>query len=179
MVLSPIEPVAPSTVTVRTADAAALLLRNGTALICSPNHKTAADAIHAAPQKPENRGKYHRRHEAVEAVHQPAMAGNEVARILDAETPLYRGLQEIAKLGRDRECRAEQQYGACFGKAKRRKSSRYGQAHEKAAGSARPGLLWTSPQPEFRPAEGASGEEAADIGRPNHEQDQHQRDEEI
>jgi hypothetical protein len=52
MVLSPIEPVAPSTVTVR-AEAAALLLRNGTALIFSPNHKTAADAIGAAPQEPE------------------------------------------------------------------------------------------------------------------------------
>ncbi len=31
----------------------ALLLRNGTALIVSPNHKTAADAIGAAPQKAE------------------------------------------------------------------------------------------------------------------------------
>jgi hypothetical protein len=53
MVLSPIEPVAPSTETVRTAVTAALLLRNGTALIVSPNHKTAADAIDAAPQKTE------------------------------------------------------------------------------------------------------------------------------
>ncbi len=55
MVLSPMEPVAPRTVTVRTADAAALLLRNGTALIVSPNHKTAADAIGATAQEPENR----------------------------------------------------------------------------------------------------------------------------
>jgi hypothetical protein len=55
MVLSPIEPVAPRTVTVRTADAAALLLRKGTALIVSPNHKTAADAIGAAAKEPENR----------------------------------------------------------------------------------------------------------------------------
>jgi len=47
-VLSPIEPVAPSTLTLRTADAAGLLLRKGTGLIVSPNHKTAADAIHAA-----------------------------------------------------------------------------------------------------------------------------------
>ncbi len=31
----------------------ALLLRNGTALIVSPNHKTAADAIGATPQKAE------------------------------------------------------------------------------------------------------------------------------
>jgi hypothetical protein len=55
MVLSPMEPVAPRTVTLRTADAAALLLRNGTALIVSPNHKTAADAIGATAQEPENR----------------------------------------------------------------------------------------------------------------------------
>jgi len=53
MVLSPMEPVAPSTVTVRTAAATGLLLRNGTALIVSPNHKTAADAIGATPQKAE------------------------------------------------------------------------------------------------------------------------------
>jgi len=53
MVLSPMEPVAPSTVTVRASASGALLLRNGTALIISPNHKTAADAIGAAPQKPE------------------------------------------------------------------------------------------------------------------------------
>ena len=56
MVLSPIEPVAPSTVTLRTADPAALLLRNGTALMLSPNHKTAAGAIHAAPHNAQNRG---------------------------------------------------------------------------------------------------------------------------
>ena len=45
----------PSTLTVRAAAAAGLLLRNGTALIFSPNHKTAADAIGAAPQKPKKR----------------------------------------------------------------------------------------------------------------------------
>ncbi len=73
----------------------------------SPNHKTAADAIHAAPQKAENRRQDDRGDEAVETVHQPAMTGNEVAGILDAETPLYRRLEEIAKLGRDREHRAQ------------------------------------------------------------------------
>src|SRR5665811_308226 len=99
MVLSPMEPVAPRTVTARTADAAALLLRNGTALMPSPNHKTAADAIHAAPQKPENSSHDHGRDESVEAIHQPAMAGDDVAGVLDAETPFHRGLQEIAKLG--------------------------------------------------------------------------------
>jgi hypothetical protein len=68
MVLSPMEPVAPSTLTVRTEDAAALLLRNGTALMFSPNHKTAADAIHATPQKTENRRHDHRGDIPVKAI---------------------------------------------------------------------------------------------------------------
>jgi hypothetical protein len=54
MVLSPIDPVAPKTVTLRTSEATTLLFRNGTALIGSPNHKTAADAIRAVPQQAEN-----------------------------------------------------------------------------------------------------------------------------
>src|SRR6266852_6740220 len=123
MVLSPIEPVAQRTVTARTADAAALMLRNGTALIVSPNHKTAADAIHATPQKPENR-----RHDdgcdvSVEAIQQPAMPGNDVAGVLDAESPFHSGFKEIAKLRRNREDSAEQQDGAGFAETERRKSS--------------------------------------------------------
>src|SRR5262245_7723468 len=93
------EPVAPSTVTLRTSDAAALLLRNGTALITSPNHKTAADTIGAAAQKAQNRCGHNRCDIPIQAIHEPAMAGNDVARILDAETPLYRGFEEVAKLG--------------------------------------------------------------------------------
>src|SRR5664279_3108663 len=107
MVLSPIEPVAPRTVTARTADTAALLLRNGTALIFSPNHKTAADAIRAGPQKSENCRQHHRGDEAIEAIHQPAMTGNDLAGVLDAEAAFDRGLQEITKLGCDREDRAQ------------------------------------------------------------------------
>jgi hypothetical protein len=68
MVLSPIEPVAPRTVTARTADAVALLLRKGTALMFSPNHKTAADAIHATPQNPEKRRQHDRGDESVETI---------------------------------------------------------------------------------------------------------------
>src|SRR4030081_2138304 len=98
MVLSPIEPVAPRTVTVRTADAAALLLRNGTALMRSPNHKTAADAIRATPQKTENRRDHHRGHEPVETVQQAAMAGNDVAGILDAETAFDPRFEKNAKV---------------------------------------------------------------------------------
>src|SRR3954467_930947 len=106
MVLSPMEPVAPSTVTVR-AEAAALLLRNGTALIFSPNHKTAADAIGATPQKPKNCRQDDGRDKSVETIQQAAMPGNEVAGILDPETPFHCGFKEIAKLRRNREHRAQ------------------------------------------------------------------------
>src|ERR1700733_3166936 len=99
IVLSPIEPVAPRTVTARTADAGALLLRNGTALIFSPNHKTAADAIHAVPQKTENRRQHHCRDKAVETIEQPAMARNDSAGVLDAETAFNSRFKEIAELG--------------------------------------------------------------------------------
>src|SRR4029077_19396066 len=101
MVLSPIEPVAPRTVTVRTADAAAGLLRNGTALIFSPNHKTAADAIRATPQKPENRRHDDGCDKSVQAVQQTAMTGDDVAGILHAKPPLHGGLKEIAELRND------------------------------------------------------------------------------
>src|SRR3954447_1377682 len=99
MVLSPIDPVAPRTVTVRTADAAALLLRNGTALISSPNHKTTADAIQPASQEAEYASQDDRRNKAVQSIEQPAMSGNQMARVLDPEAPLHRGFQEAAQLG--------------------------------------------------------------------------------
>src|SRR4030081_3083941 len=121
MVLSPIEPVAPRTVTARTPDAAALLLRNGTGLIFSPNHKPAADAIRASPQKPENRRQDDGGHESVEAVQQTAMPGNDVAGILDAEPPFDRGFEEIAELRRNRASRSQQQYLAGIAEAFGRK----------------------------------------------------------
>src|SRR2546423_14211897 len=114
MVLSPIEPVAPRTVTDRTADAAALLLRNGTALIFSPNHKTAADAIDTTPQEPKNSSHNDGCNKPVQTIQQPAMAGNDVAGILDAKTPLPGGLEEIAELGDGRENPAEQHPRARF-----------------------------------------------------------------
>src|ERR1700694_5565352 len=103
MVLSPIEPVAPRTLTVRTADAAALLLRNGTALMPSPNHKTAADAIRATPQKAKNRRHDDRGDVSIETIQQPTMPGNDVAGVLDAETAFHSGFKQIAELGSHRE----------------------------------------------------------------------------
>src|SRR5882672_8096652 len=108
MVLSPMEPVAPSTETVRTAETAALLLRRGTALIVSPNHKTAADAIRAGPQEPENRRHDDGCDKSVQAVQQSAMAGNDVTGVLDAKPPFHRGFKEITELRNDGQCRPQQ-----------------------------------------------------------------------
>src|SRR5581483_2026914 len=92
------EPVAPSTVTLRTAPAAALLLRNGTALIVSPNHKTGSGATRAAAQNAQNRRQNDCRDKAVETIQQAAMAWNDLTGVLHAEAALDRGLEEIAEL---------------------------------------------------------------------------------
>src|SRR5438445_11211557 len=98
MVLSPIEPVAPSTETVRAAVTAALLLRNGTALIVSPNHKTAADAIGATPQ--ETKKSRHRDgcDKSVQPIQQPAMTGDHLAGLLHLKPPFHGRLKEISEV---------------------------------------------------------------------------------
>src|SRR6202790_1227353 len=176
MVLSPIEPVAPSTVTARTADAGDLLLRNGTALIFSPNHKTAADAIHAAPQRPENRCQHHRRDEAVETIEQPAMPGNDLAGVLDAETAFHSRLKKITELRNNGKRGTEHQQGAGSAEAERCKSCRDNKARCKAADRASPGLVGTHPRPALRPANAAASEITANIRHPHHQKDQDQRD---
>src|ERR1700722_17585678 len=156
MVLSPIDPVAPRTVTARSADAAALLLRKGTALMYSPNHKTAADAIHAAPQKAKNSGHHDRGDEAVETIHQPAMPGNQPAGVLNTEPPLHRGLEEIAELRNNRKHGADQQNRPQF---ERQRRLHFAEANHdeprgnhktrrKAADRPRPGFLRTDSWPE-------------------------------
>ena len=55
-------------------------------------------AIHAAAQKPDKCRQHDRRDKAVETVEQPAMAGNDVAGVFDAEPPLYCRFKEIAEL---------------------------------------------------------------------------------
>ena len=154
---------------------AALLLRKGTALITSPNHKTAANAIGAAPQQPENRRHNDGGDKAIQPIQQPAMAGNDLARILDAETPLYRGFKQIAELRNDRKNRAKQQQRRGFSETERRKAARLSQGSRKTANGAGPGLLRADARPEFRPADAAAGKIAADIGHPDHQQHKDER----
>src|SRR2546427_13259490 len=92
------EPVAPSTVTVRASVSGALLLRNGTALIVSPNHKTAADAIGATPQEAKKSRPRDGRDKSIQPIQQPAMTGDDLAGILHPKTSLHRRLKQIAEL---------------------------------------------------------------------------------
>src|SRR5581483_8117431 len=177
IVLSPMEPVAPNTVTLRTAPAAALLLRNGTALIVSPNHKTGSGATRAAAQNSQNRRERDRRDIAIQAVHQPAMAGNDVTGVLHAEAALDCGLEEIAELRGYREGCGWQQQWPDFAEPVRGEARSHDQAEDEAAGCAGPGLVRADPRPKLWAANGAAGEIAADIGAPDHQEDEDQRDE--
>ena len=57
------------------AEGTALLFRNGTAFMVSPNHKTAADAIRTTPQKAENSRHDDGGDETVEPIHNPPWPG--------------------------------------------------------------------------------------------------------
>src|SRR5450759_1229790 len=105
------------------------------------------------------------------------MPGNELAGVLDAEAPLHRGLKEIAKLGSNRERRAQQQERAGFAETRRHKPGGDDKARYKAADGASPGLLGTDPRPELRSANAAAREITADVGYPDDQQDEHQRGE--
>src|SRR5262245_1400971 len=107
------------------------------------------------------------------------MAGADVARILDAEAPLYRGFEEIAKLGNHRQQRPQPQERSYFSCARRCKYRRHHEAAKKAANSARPGLFRADPGPEFWAADAAAGKVAADIGRPDQQQHEEQRGESV
>src|SRR3954465_2274482 len=170
MVLSPMGPVAPSTVTVRTADTAALLLRSGTALMLSPNHKTASDAIQAASQEADGGTQNDGEDEPVKTVQKPTVPRNDLARVLDAESPLHRRLQEIAELGSHREHSSHPQNLDGLAEAERHKPRRNDQARPQAADRARPGLLRADTWPEFRSADATAGEVTADVGDPHHQQ---------
>jgi hypothetical protein len=55
----------------------------------SPNHKTAADAIRAVPQKSENCRQNDRGDKAVQTIKQAAVPGNDVAGVLDAKSAFH------------------------------------------------------------------------------------------
>src|SRR6476620_464626 len=177
MVLSPIEPVAPSTVTVRMSATAALLLRNGTALIISPNHKTAADAIGATPQEPKKSSHSDGCDKSIQPIQEATMAGNDLAGIRHTKTPLHRRFEEIAELRNHRKNAAYHQERTGFPEIEHGKDAGHREACDKTADGACPGLFGADARPEFRAANAAAGEIAAAISHPDDQQYEDQRDE--
>ena len=77
--LVPIEPVAPSSVTVRSVGAGAGRSKargDVSDFIDLPHQQTAARRLEPAAQQSDQRGHHAGRDEAVEAIHQPAVARN-------------------------------------------------------------------------------------------------------
>jgi len=82
MVLLPIDPVAPRSVTVRSRGAStgrSNARRDVSGFINSPLQQTAARRLEPAAQQPDQRSHDARGDEAVEAIHQTTVAGNEMA----------------------------------------------------------------------------------------------------
>src|SRR5688572_18322698 len=133
-VLAPIEPVAPSTVRRRTAG-------RGRAACCSagkaarrPMALTSFSPPSCAKEqgargglmverKPDEGGADGHGNDAVEPVHEAAVAGDEAARVLDAVAALQGRLGEIASLRNEPECERE------GGQEQRRSADRQGEHH--------------------------------------------------
>src|SRR6516165_4775659 len=103
-VLEPIEPVAPSSVIdSSSARAAVLVWASGTTVIGSPQQQPLRGGVGSAANDPDQGCHAGGGKETIQAIHQPAVAGNNMARILDPEPALDAGFQEVATLGDDRQ----------------------------------------------------------------------------
>src|SRR5262249_35227366 len=101
-VLAPTEPVAPSSVTVRSAvDDRFHVARDGSDFIDSPHQQTATRRVEAPARQSDQYGGQAGGHDAVEAVHKPAVSGNEATRILGAEPTLEDRLEQVPALRAD------------------------------------------------------------------------------
>ncbi len=69
----------------------------------SPYHEAPRGGIQSAVGNSDQCARGRGRNEAVEPIHQPAMAWDELARVLGVELALDRGLREIARLRDDGE----------------------------------------------------------------------------
>src|SRR5579862_2796888 len=107
MVLEPIEPVAPSSVTDFGTRA-----RSGRAGFCCvfftwptirglPYQQAAGRSIGPLPKQADQERNQRCDQKAVETVHQSSVTGDQAARILGAKTPFDRGFEQVASLGED------------------------------------------------------------------------------
>src|SRR5208282_3333828 len=117
-------------------------------------------------QNRDRRGEERCRGERVESIHQSAVAGNEAARILDAETPLERRFEQIAKLGHDRrrQAKPEQRREAV---RPRRENEAEDRTVERSADRPGPGLAWRDAGLKRWAADQPGGEISGDVGSPD------------
>src|SRR5271170_5502587 len=109
MVLEPIEPVAPSSVTDFGARARSGLDAEGfccafftwPTILGLPYQQALGRSIGPLPQDADQERDERCNQKAVETVHQSSVTGDQAARILGAETPLDRGFEQVASLGKD------------------------------------------------------------------------------
>src|SRR6266511_1236305 len=157
MVLAPIEPVAPSSVTVRSTKAGAGLsgfTRNVCDFIASPYQQTPPWRLESAAQQPDQGGEERSGDETVEAIHQAAVSRNELARILRPESALEGRLEQVAGLRDDREQdRKDGKRNETHKTGEPADGHRYQDGRNGTGKRARPGFLWADPRHELRAAE--------------------------
>src|SRR6516165_6789382 len=103
-VLAPIEPVAPSKVTLRSPFAGAERadrVPRWSGFIGSPYQQTAARCLETAADNTDERGDRASGDKAVEAIHQASMPGNEAPGVLGAEPAFKKGFEQISTLRHD------------------------------------------------------------------------------
>src|SRR5215813_12458366 len=101
MVLAPIDPVAPRSVTVRSRGLDAgrsKAAREVSGVIDSPYQQAPSGRLEAAARQSDERRDDTGGHEAVEPVHQAAMSRDEMTRILGPEPALEDGFEDVAGL---------------------------------------------------------------------------------
>src|SRR3954464_15992152 len=152
MVLEPMEPVAPRIVTPRTA--AGLTFGRVPFGINSPKPEAARGCFEAPACETHHGCGCCCCQKPVEAVHQPAVARDEMAGILRAEVALDRGFEQIAGLRHyGEEARHKDQHRRDGDAHQLHRQYPGGDSAKRSAGGTRPSLLGADRRPQLRPAE--------------------------
>src|SRR5581483_11845460 len=103
MVLAPIEPVAPSNVTLRAARAGEACVRafGAAAIIGSPYEQSLRRGVSAGAQHTEYRADEGGGKKSIQPIHQAAVTGDQMARVFDLEFTLDGGFAEVSQLRHD------------------------------------------------------------------------------
>src|SRR5581483_3192241 len=105
MVLAPIDPVAPSNVTLRDACAGDACMRafGAAAIISSPYEQSLCGGLRSGTEHTEYRADERGGKETVEPIHQAAVTGDQMACILGTKPALDGGFGDVSGLGHRRE----------------------------------------------------------------------------